>query len=222
MRLQLAIRILGPVVLSAAASQASAAAFQNGSFESVVLGSGVDYATLAAGSGSLSGWTIEIGSVDHIRNYWQPAAGQQSVDLFGSEQGRILQTFDTTPGQQYQVSFQYSVNPDGGGATRGVIVAALDGGSTLFQNNYAYAGSATRNNMDWLSQSFEFTATGAQTTLRFGAYDVQQPNQCCYGAALDNVQVAAVPEAHEWAMMLAGLGLVGWIAGRRRSTGAIA
>jgi choice-of-anchor C domain-containing protein len=222
MRVQPFVRVLAPLVLAAGASNALAAAFQNGSFESVVLGSGVDYTTLAAGSGNLTGWTIEFGSVDHIRNYWQPAAGQQSVDLFGNEQGRILQTFDTTPGQQYQVSFQYSINPDGGGTPRGVIVAALDGGSTLFQNNYAYAGSATRQNMDWRSQSFEFTATGAQTTLRFGAYDVQQPNQCCYGAALDNVQVAAVPEAHEWAMMLAGLGLIGWVASRRRGTASIA
>jgi hypothetical protein len=30
------------------------------------------------------------------------------------------------------------------------------------------------------------------------------------------VQVAAVPEAHEWAMMLTGLGLIGWVAARRR------
>jgi hypothetical protein len=34
---------------------------------------------------------------------------------------------------------------------------------------------------------------------------------------LDNVVVTAVPEPHEWALMLAGLGLVGWAA-RRRST----
>jgi hypothetical protein len=34
---------------------------------------------------------------------------------------------------------------------------------------------------------------------------------------LDNVVMAAVPEAHEWAMMLAGLGLVGWMVKRRRA-----
>ena len=33
--------------------------------------------------------------------------------------------------------------------------------------------------------------------------------------AVDNLSVAAVPEPHEWAMMLAGLGLVGWAARRR-------
>ncbi len=32
---------------------------------------------------------------------------------------------------------------------------------------------------------------------------------------IDNVTIAAVPEPHEWAMMLAGLGLVGWVARRR-------
>jgi hypothetical protein len=33
---------------------------------------------------------------------------------------------------------------------------------------------------------------------------------------LDNVTIAAVPEPHEWAMMLAGLGIVGWVARRQR------
>ncbi len=33
---------------------------------------------------------------------------------------------------------------------------------------------------------------------------------------IDNVNISAVPEPHEWAMMLAGLGLVGWAAKRRR------
>ena len=33
-----------------------------------------------------------------------------------------------------------------------------------------------------------------------------------------DVTVTPVPEPHEWAMMLAGLGLVGWVARRRSST----
>ena len=33
-----------------------------------------------------------------------------------------------------------------------------------------------------------------------------------------DVQVTAVPEPHEWAMMLAGLGVVGWIGRRRRAS----
>jgi hypothetical protein len=35
---------------------------------------------------------------------------------------------------------------------------------------------------------------------------------------LDNITVTPVPEPHEWAMMLAGLGLVGWVARRNKRT----
>lgn len=36
---------------------------------------------------------------------------------------------------------------------------------------------------------------------------------------LDNVSIAAVPEPHEWAMMVAGLGVVGAVARRRKGKG---
>ena len=38
--------------------------------------------------------------------------------------------------------------------------------------------------------------------------------------AVDNIRVTtAVPEASTWAMMLSGLGLIGFIAGRKKSPG---
>ena len=42
-----------------------------------------------------------------------------------------------------------------------------------------------------------------------------------FGPALDNISVAAVPEPHEWARMLAGLGLVVWAARRRREASSV-
>jgi choice-of-anchor C domain-containing protein len=212
------VALAAALALPPAASAASL--IVNGSFEQQT---GTPFTgtfvTLPAGSTQVTGWTIEWGSIDYINAYWQPADGSYSVDLFGNAQARISQTFATTVGQQYQVSFQYSVNPDNYTAnTRGVIYAAVDGVGAGPVGNFAYtAGPNSRASMNWQSASFTFTATGAATTLRFSAYDVQNPGQCCWGAALDNVAVAAVPEPHEWAMMLAGLGMVGVIARRRRA-----
>jgi hypothetical protein len=62
-----------------------------------------------------------------------------------------------------------------------------------------------------VSGSLLFTATSDSAVLQFSSL-VGGPR----GAVIDDITVAAVPEPHEWVMMLAGLGLVGWVAGRRR------
>jgi MYXO-CTERM domain-containing protein len=44
------------------------------------------------------------------------------------------------------------------------------------------------------------------------------PSPEALGAALDNVELSAVPDATSWGLLLAGFGLVGVIARRRRDT----
>lgn len=66
--------------------------------------------------------------------------------------------------------------------------------------------------MNWLAQSFSFTATGASSTLAFTS-----TTATAFGPALDGVSVAAVPEPATWAMMIFGFGLVGAAMRRRRS-----
>ncbi len=58
----------------------------------------------------------------------------------------------------------------------------------------------------WAPYSFTFVATGSSELLSFAA---DGSAGCCYGPALDNVSIAAVPEPATWSMMLLGFGAIG-------------
>jgi hypothetical protein len=66
------------------------------------------------------------------------------------------------------------------------------------------------------SQTFDFGSTSSTKRLTFYATS----NSDSLGASLDNVSVTAVPEVETYAMMLAGLGLMGTIVRRRKSRAA--
>ncbi len=167
------------------------------------------FTTISAGSG-LSAWTVESGSVDLINTYWQPAAGSYSIDLNGTEAGRISQSFATAAGQTYNVSFSMAGNTDNTG--QGGVIKSL---TTGVAGNHTYTFDVTGNSssaMGWEGKNFSFVATGASSTLFFAG----SSSNGAYGAALDNVSVTAVPEAETVSMLLAGLGLMGAIVLRRK------
>ncbi|WP_332852472.1 choice-of-anchor C family PEP-CTERM protein [Duganella sp. S19_KUP01_CR8] len=185
-------------------AHASSELIVNGGFESAANAFSGNFVTFSSG---LDGWTINDGSVDLIRSYWQPAGGSYSLDLNGSGTGTISQSFATTVGGTYNVSFSLAGNHDGGG-DKTITVGVTDPHSFSF----ALAGSS-HGAMGWQTESFSFVATSALSTLTFAG----SPANTYYGAALDNISVtAAVPEPETYAMLLAGLGLVGAIARRRR------
>jgi len=66
--------------------------------------------------------------------------------------------------------------------------------------------------------SFFLIGTSTVQSIGAGATLYARVNDTYYAnnTGAFSVSVAAVPEPHEWAMMLAGLGLVGWAARRRR------
>src|SRR3954467_13498628 len=88
----------------------------NGSFENPIVGGSFD--TYAAGSGSLTDWTITTGSIDHIGSYWQAASGNQSLDMNGTgspanaQTGTIEQTVHLGSGSIATVNFSLAGNPD--------------------------------------------------------------------------------------------------------------
>ena len=177
----------------------------NGGFESSTFTG--PYTTFLAGSTALTGWTIGGDSVDLINTYWSPASGSYSLDLSGNNDGTISQSFATTIGQKYQVSFSMAGNPDDTDKLKTVQVGLYDQGFYTFD-----ASGKSHTNMGWLNKSFQFTATDTSSTLFFTG-----TQESPYGVALDNISVSAVPEPEMLAMMLAGLGVIGAVARRRRT-----
>ena len=74
---------------------------------------GFGFEQLNAGDTSLDGWTVEAGSVDWVGTYWPAQDGSMSIDMSGLEPGTLSQTFATTIGSNYTVSFYLSGNPAG-------------------------------------------------------------------------------------------------------------
>jgi choice-of-anchor C domain-containing protein len=204
---------VAPLALFAAAP-AAAAGFINGSFESstCVAAAGV-YATVSAGNGCITGWTVDSGSVDYINGYWEAKDGVASIDLAGNNPGTISQTFDTIAGKLYSVDYWLSGNPDGGSVQKFGVISAVNG-SLIGSATFAGLQGTSRSNMNYSPWNFTFTATGPTTKLSF-ASNPSAGN--FYGAALDAVSVrSAVPEPGTWALMLLGFGAVGFGMRRRR------
>jgi choice-of-anchor C domain-containing protein len=158
----------------------------NGSFENSSLGSGFNFVTLSAGSTAINDWTVTNGSIDYINQEWQASDGGFSLDLSGSvgDAGSIAQTFATTLGNQYLVSFDLAGNLD---PSPRVKTLRLSAGGSSQDFTFDVTGK-TPVNMGWSPQNFNFVASGNSTTLSFTSL-----NNSGAGPALDNVVVTAVP-----------------------------
>lgn len=156
-----------------APASASAAAFQNGGFESgtnppasgtcVNLGSGV----------SATGWSVSTGPVKYC------ASGQAGVVVPGGSRaislaaGSIQQTFNTVAGTTYLVGFNVNFNTTCGG-TSGVLAVGAD----YYAYTYMTATTTTTPHL------YAFTAKAATTSLYFGS---SSGGSC--GPILDDVAV---------------------------------
>ena len=171
---------------------------QNGSFETATVNPG-SFLQLDAVSTVITGWTVSQGAIDYIGTFWQASDGGRSLDIHGSWIGKIEQTFNTTIGATYRVTFDLAGNPNASPIIKDMRVSA-GGSSADFSFNTT---GKSNSNMGWLSKSWDFTANSTTTTLEFiglGNSDA--------GAALDNVSVIAVPEPSSMLGLL-GLGVLG-------------
>ena len=199
------------LAFSLAAGSAGAATVQNGGFESPGTFSG-SFQTINAGSASLTGWSIDSGSIDLINTYWQSGSGNYSLDLNGNAPASISQTItDLTIGQQYRLSFLLAGNPDGGPAAKSV-------GVSIGSNSQNFTFNTTGNSkgsMGWTGKSLDFTAGATSLVLRFSALDAGP-----YGPALDDIAIAPIPLPAGAPLLLAGLGALALTRrrARRRAT----
>lgn len=191
------------LALSALPGLANANLLTNGSFEDTVQANGTwnVYTTIA-------GWTTETGPGIEIRNNVEGVAfdGNNFVELDSHANSSMFQEVATTSGVAYTLSFAYAPRINQSAETN-IVEAYWNGSLITSQTGF----SATNN--DWQTFSFTVTGTGLDK-LTFKAAGINDS----YGGSLDNVTLtAAVPEPETYAMMLFGLGLVGFAA-RRKGT----
>lgn len=189
---------------------AQAAPFQNGSFETGP--SAGSFLSLPAGDTQITGWTVTGAGIDYIGSYWVSADGSHSLDLSAGAAGGVEQSFDTTAGRRYRVSFAMAGNPACAPAVKTMQVQASGGAAASYTFDTTGHDLA---NMGWATQTYTFTATGSTSTLSFTSLT----DTAC-GPALDNVVVsdmtpAPVPTLSQWGL-IALAGLLGALAWRGR------
>jgi hypothetical protein len=229
-RFLVAASAIASFALAGAPAQA-ASLLVNGGFEAPAIST--FYQNFASGSTGITGWTVDAftpsggsgGNVDIVNGNYTPggpspaAGGAQFLDLVGfGTVGSIYQTFSTVAGQSYTVSFAYSHNLFGGDPSASAISGIYGPGFSaasynLLQPFQAFShNSGSASNLDWLTYSFNFVASGTEATLAFG--NLSGGGNA--GVLLDNVSVSGpVPEPATWVMMIAGFGLVGATLRRR-------
>ena len=214
-----AYKLFAVAALLGAAASANAVTLVNGGFElsGNANASSQSFLELSAGSPVITGWTVAGMGVDLVgSNYWSASEGIQSVDLSRRGAGSISQSFATITGNAYLVTFDLSGNPYGGVDDK-ISVLTFSGNEPV---NQVYSVTAVNSptNMLWETYGFNFIATSALSTLTFASGENSR-----FGPALDNVGIAdmggsgsTVPEPSTWIMLLAGFGLVGASARKRR------
>jgi choice-of-anchor C domain-containing protein len=167
----------------AGSTQAAFTGLTNGGFEDsgTYLDNGFGFQQLDAPNTSIVGWTVGGHSVDWVSFYWPAAEGAMSVDLSGSDAGSLSQTFDTTIGNTYTVSFDLAGNPAGPPEMKTLQVTATGGTIGTYSADVTGLVLPTLN---WTTQTYSFLATTASTTLTFTS-----TTPTAFGPALDNVAV---------------------------------
>ncbi len=97
------------------------------------------------------------------------------------------------------------------GATTNRLTASL--GNETYTT--ATLNLPTQGFSGWMQETMTFTAQNSSDTLTFLAFGT--PNGGPPFTLLDGVSLAEVPEPSSWAMLIAGFGMIGAAARRRRA-----
>jgi choice-of-anchor C domain-containing protein len=139
------------------------------------------------GSTALTGWTVSGGAVSIVTdNYWAPSTGRRSLALSSTGPGAIEQSFATTPGKLYRLTFRLSGEPFSAPTIKHLRVTM---GVTVEDFSYDVT-PAWHWDMHWRMQIMEVQAFATGMTLRFASLDAGQ-----WGPAIDSVTVSEIPTA---------------------------
>jgi hypothetical protein len=165
-------------------------------------------------TGDFTGWTLledtSLAVVTSENLLGGPTGGvwHASIAQTGpSSLTRLQQTIATTPGATYRVSFDYAYGGISGGD--------VPNGISFFWNDDAIFGSGFDGLVNYKNRTTFKVADSTSTVLRFTFSSPRVP------WLVDSVSVTqrggAVPEPASWAMMIAGFGMVGMAARRRKA-----
>ena len=237
--LKTSLAVLGLAIAAAAAPAGAVNLVVNGGFEITTSGIGqFDNNTIATGWSSggynflFHGTTADSEGSSGQYGYlalWGPANGAAnglgpSPDggNFAAADGAfgvapIQQTISgLTAGQSYVVKFSWAgAQQLGFNGTNTEQWEVSLGGPSQFTGVYV---NPSHGFSGWTSEAFTFTAAGTSAVLSFLAHGT--PDGVPPFSLLDGVSLEAaggVPEASTWVMLIAGFGLVGAAARRRRT-----
>jgi len=120
--------------------------------------------------------------------------GGASIDLDGyNEIGALEQNFQTKIGQSYRISFYMAGNPDPSPPLKTMEVK-----SGTFDDIFSYDTSthgASRESMNYVAETFIFSATSGSTALQFISTDT---NNIGRGPVIGDVSVSLIPADSEF------------------------
>jgi len=179
----------------------------NGSFETPIVAASIGYEH--RNGAELPGWTIfstYLGTVQFNTTYDPVSNGSQAVQIEVPGDW-ISQTFATVDGAVYRLSFDMSAFTGYGGP--GLGGAPCPCASIVDVTAGAANETFSSSSLGYVTQTLDFIA-GATTTIRF--MNPSTPSAIGNYPHIDNVSVVLttpVPEPDTYAILLAGLAIVG-------------
>jgi len=142
---------------------------------------------------TIPGWAVTAGAVEIVNtSVWQAYASTQSLGLVGNQTSSAIgQSFATTAGTTYTLTFAYANNPiesPSALATADVIVRGT--GNLLLMESISHSSSTSPTDMNWTIFSAKFTADSTLTDLTFSSPALGSSNGWI---VLDHVNVTPEP-----------------------------
>jgi hypothetical protein len=191
---------LSSIALASISAQANM--IQNGSFETPTLADGTWQIYY---NNEVINWTPSTYGIE-VRNNVAGVAqdGINFVELDATQNSWMTQAVSISTAGSYLLSFWYNARPN--------VSHVSDEISWAFGGQTGVVSPSDTSPLGtWHQFSQTFALSAGQQTLRFDAIGTSDS----YGGSLDNVSLTPVPEPESFAMMIAGLGLMGAIARRR-------